>query len=134
MPGGDGTGPVGQGPMTGRALGYCAGYSTPGYTKGLRGGMGRGWWRGRGFGFGRGIGWGRGFYRGRNFRGTLYNPPIGISPVYNPYGLGVSPTTTPENQLAMLKQEKDYLNSEMESIKNAIDDISKKIEELENEK
>ncbi|MCK4238634.1 MAG: DUF5320 domain-containing protein, partial [Candidatus Lokiarchaeota archaeon] len=28
MPGGDRTGPGGLGPMTGRALGYCAGYST----------------------------------------------------------------------------------------------------------
>jgi hypothetical protein len=32
MPGGDGTGPGGMGPMTGRAAGYCAGYSVPGYA------------------------------------------------------------------------------------------------------
>jgi len=32
MPGGDGTGPRGQGPMTGRAAGYCAGYPTPGFA------------------------------------------------------------------------------------------------------
>jgi len=32
MPGGDRTGPLGFGPMTGRALGYCAGYNTPGYA------------------------------------------------------------------------------------------------------
>jgi hypothetical protein len=31
MPRGDRTGPAGMGPMTGRAAGYCAGYSTPGY-------------------------------------------------------------------------------------------------------
>jgi len=30
MPGGDGTGPAGMGPMTGRAAGYCAGYPVPG--------------------------------------------------------------------------------------------------------
>ena len=30
MPGGDGTGPLGLGPMTGRATGYCAGYPVPG--------------------------------------------------------------------------------------------------------
>ena len=30
MPRGDGTGPTGAGPMTGRAAGYCAGYSVPG--------------------------------------------------------------------------------------------------------
>jgi hypothetical protein len=31
MPRGDRTGPAGMGPMTGRAAGYCSGYSTPGY-------------------------------------------------------------------------------------------------------
>lgn len=31
MPRGDGTGPVGAGPMTGRGAGFCAGYSVPGY-------------------------------------------------------------------------------------------------------
>ena len=55
MPGGDGTGPVGMGPMTGRGAGYCAGYPTPGYM-GPAGG--RGFW-GRGRGGGRG---GRNWY------------------------------------------------------------------------
>ena len=31
MPWGDGTGPLGLGPMTGRAAGFCAGYAVPGY-------------------------------------------------------------------------------------------------------
>jgi len=31
MPRGDGTGPAGLGPMTGRAAGYCAGYGVPGF-------------------------------------------------------------------------------------------------------
>lgn len=57
MPWGDGTGPWGLGPMTGRAAGYCAGYPVPGYMNPM---PGFGW----GFGFGRG--WGRGF--GRGFR------------------------------------------------------------------
>jgi hypothetical protein len=42
MPLGDRTGPMGQGPRTGRALGFCSGYDSPGYTKGVGGGMGRG--------------------------------------------------------------------------------------------
>ena len=43
MPMGDGTGPAGKGPKTGRGLGFCAGYDSPGYTKsGGRGGRGRG--------------------------------------------------------------------------------------------
>ena len=59
MPRGDCTGPLGEGPMTGRGLGYRGGYSTPGYTKGIGRGLGLGFGRGRGF-FGRGIGLGAG--------------------------------------------------------------------------
>jgi len=91
MPLGDGTGPMGMGPMTGRAAGYCAGFGVPGYMNPIPGGFGYGrvarvgpmvpaaWgpyagmagtgaygypaaWRPFGFGFGRG--WGRGFGRG----------------------------------------------------------------------
>ncbi len=47
MPAGDGTGPMGMGPMTGRRAGYCAGYSRPGFAN--FGGMGIGRGRGRGF-------------------------------------------------------------------------------------
>ncbi len=49
MPGGDGTGPRGLGSMTGRAAGYCAGYSTPGFANPVpRMGLGLG--QGGGFG------------------------------------------------------------------------------------
>lgn len=44
MPRGDGTGPTGMGPMTGRGMGVCAG------NRGA----------GQGFGYGRGTGCGRG--------------------------------------------------------------------------
>jgi len=37
MPLGDRTGPAGKVPKTGRGLGYCAGYSSPGYKKSGRG-------------------------------------------------------------------------------------------------
>jgi len=65
MPRGDRTGPLGEGPMTGRGLGYGGGYDTPGYTKGPgRGlGLGLGFGRGRGFfGRGPGLGLGRGYF------------------------------------------------------------------------
>jgi len=55
MPGGDGTGPAGMGPMTGRAAGFCAGYPVPGYMNPVGG---RGYF-GMGRGGGRGGGWGR---------------------------------------------------------------------------
>lgn len=58
MPRGDRTGPAGIGPMTGRGLGYCAGFPHPGFMTG-GGGFGRGW--GRGMGWGRGFGYGRGW-------------------------------------------------------------------------
>ena len=37
MPAGDGTGPLGFGPMTGRAAGYCAGYPVPGFMNPIAG-------------------------------------------------------------------------------------------------
>ena len=41
MPRGDRMGTNGMGPMTGRSLGYCNGYDSPGFTKGApRGGAG----------------------------------------------------------------------------------------------
>jgi len=44
MPFGDGTGPRGMGPMTGRGAGYCAGFGRPGFANPI---PGRRW-----FGFG----------------------------------------------------------------------------------
>ena len=42
MPGGDRTGPGGMGPMTGRAVGYCAGYPVPGFMNPMPSGAFRG--------------------------------------------------------------------------------------------
>ena len=44
MPQGNRTGPNGQGPMTGRGMGFCAGFNVPGFAN-------------VGFGRGRGFGW-----------------------------------------------------------------------------
>jgi len=46
MPRGDGTGPNGMGPMTGRGAGLCAGFDSSGF---VNGGFARGFGRGRGF-------------------------------------------------------------------------------------
>jgi hypothetical protein len=49
--------------MTGRGLGYCAGYDRPGYQMGAPPyGRGFGWGAGRGYGRGRGLG--HGYWRG----------------------------------------------------------------------
>ena len=53
MPGFDGTGPQGRGPMTGRGLGPCG--SGRAFRRGFGRGFGRGFRRGVGRGFGRGF-------------------------------------------------------------------------------
>jgi hypothetical protein len=63
MPFGDGTGPRGTGPMTGRGAGYCTGFAHPGFTNTA---PVRRW-----FGFGRRI-WGRN--RSRWFGMNRYAP------------------------------------------------------------
>ncbi len=54
MPGLNGTGPLGAGPMTGRGMGRCG--------------------VGRGFGPGRGMGLGRGYGRGFAYGAGFYSP------------------------------------------------------------
>ena len=84
MPGGDGTGPAGMGPMTGRAAGYCAGYPVPGFMNPI---PGRGF-SGAGYsgyapygGYGAGVGYAP--YGGYG-AGVPYAP-------YGGYGLAGSP-------------------------------------------
>jgi len=69
MPFGDGTGPMGLGPMTGSGAGFCAGFVRPGFASPIPGyphpyGYGHLMpvWPRWGYGFGRGLG--RGFGRG----------------------------------------------------------------------
>lgn len=110
MPRGNRTGPEGQGPGTGGAMGFCAGYDTPGYMKGS--GRGMGW----GFGFGGGMGRGRvwGFRGGRHFgrHDTGYAP-------HRPWFHSMSR----EDEISMLK-------AEAESLKGALQDIEKRLNEL----
>jgi len=112
MPGGDGSGPNGFGPMTGRAAGYCTGNNVPGY-KNFFGGRAIGF---RGGGFQGRSGRGRGF---RNFS----NPPG--NPAY-PSFYGYPPNTE-----FSLEEEAKFLRGQAESYKMAIDDINKRLSELE---
>jgi hypothetical protein len=127
MPGGDGTGPGGMGPMTGRAAGFCAGYPVPGYANPVGGrGMGMGWGRGRGMG--RGFGWGRVGY-GWPAYGSAVNP-YAYGGAVNPYAYGgvpFAPTVAPQQELDGLKGQAEYLEDALEGIK-------KRIEELESQK
>lgn len=86
MPAGDRTGPWGLGPRTGRGLGYCSGYPTPGFMyPGPGMGLGRGFGFGRGFGRGMRMGRGRGFWRPR-FGGFYGFPYSAMAPFPYPYG------------------------------------------------
>ncbi|APG27757.1 hypothetical protein A7E78_07845 [Syntrophotalea acetylenivorans] len=73
MPRGDRTGPLGRGQMTGRQLGYCAGYDEPGYGQGGFYGCGRG--RGRAQG-GRGVAFRRGAGFPESGMGGPIEPPV----------------------------------------------------------
>jgi hypothetical protein len=111
MPKGDRTGPMGQGPGTGRVLGMCSGYEAPGYAKGFGRNMGRG------FGFNRGRGMGIGCGRGRYFGVDLTESnyvPIWSQPI------------SKNDEIKMLKTRAELLK---QSQKN----IEKKLSELEKE-
>jgi len=110
MPGGDGTGPNGMGSMSGRGMGFCAGYVMPGRAGffGGRGGIGRG----------RGMGGGRG-HRNRFFATGLtgWQRAAAFAPASAP-----APTR---------EEEVDLLRSQAEYVKVALEDIRKRIDELE---
>lgn len=111
MPQGDSTGPMGQGPRTGRSLGFCSGYDTPGYTKGFGGGMGRG------FGYGRGRGMGMGYGGGRNF-GSAFTGFF--------QGFPWMPTVSKDDEIKLLK-------SQAESLKRTQKDIEQRLSDMEKE-
>ena len=124
MPGGDGTGPTGMGPMTGRAAGYCAGSAVPGFVN-VPGG--------RGF---RGGGGGRG---GRGRRNRFYatgstgrqRTAVGM-PAFGGGPVASAAQTRPEaSPAASREQELDVLRLQTEHFTSVLDGIGKRIEELE---
>ncbi|MBN1908636.1 MAG: DUF5320 domain-containing protein [Pirellulales bacterium] len=114
MPGGDRTGPMGQGPMTGRGAGYCAGYPVPGTMNGPGRGFGRGF--GRGGGFGGGRGWRHRFYATGLTgwqRAAAAVPPVAPA----------QPVETREEEIALLRQQAEMLGSSLEQIKQRLDEL-----------
>ncbi len=123
MPRGDRTGPMGQGPMTGRRAGYCSGSNMPGFSNRYPGGGGGGFGLGRGFGGG--LGYGRGFGGGgRGWRNRFYATGVPGWAAGNYPAPPVAPDMTHEQELALLKSQADALTQ-------AMDDIHKRIDELE---
>ena len=112
MPRGNRTGPWGEGPRTGRGLGICSGYDTPGF---MQPGPGRGLGMGLGFrrGAGPAFGWGRGL------RQTWRRGATGGYP-YAP------PQPRPEDELRALKEEAETLTDHLEQLNRHIEELEKK--------
>ncbi len=114
MPGFDGTGPWGRGPMTGGGRGFCNPVGRGSGCFGRSGG--RGFRRGGGQGFGPGRGFGRGYW-GQAY----YDAPYTDSPwAANPYDSPIS-----------RDQEIDFLQNQAQAIKKDLEDIEARIGELQ---
>jgi hypothetical protein len=119
MPRGDGTGPMGMGSMTGRALGYCAGFNKPGYAnpagaEGFTAGAGR-----------RGFNCGRGFYGGGHGHRNMYYA-TGLPGWMR--GQGSFPPQVnipPEDEAGRLKSLETSIVKELEEIRKRISELTK---------
>jgi len=118
MPWGDGTGPMGFGPRTGRGAGYCAGYGVPGYMNPGVGAAPRWGWR---YGAGRGWGW-RNMYWATGLPGW-YRAQMGMWA----YGgrVGTPPTANPQNEREFLQQQAEFLQRQLDAIRKRLDELSK---------
>ncbi|MBA1336954.1 MAG: hypothetical protein HPY66_3390 [Firmicutes bacterium] len=106
MPFGDGTGPMGMGPMTGRGAGFCAGFPVPGYMNPA-------------------VGCGMGFGRGRGFRRMFYltGMPGWARYGYPAYGAAYAPAV----------DEKEFLSSQVEFLENQLQQVKKRLKMLNEE-
>ncbi|RJR20454.1 MAG: hypothetical protein C4582_09235 [Desulfobacteraceae bacterium] len=118
MPGFDGRGPMGAGPMTGGGRGFCkparnsaalgGGFRGVGRDGGI--GIGFGFRRVWGFGFGRGGGYGRGFVPAAFYpaRGNQYYAP------------------SPQDEVSSLRKEAEFLKQDLDAINNRISELETK--------
>ncbi|MCD4691142.1 DUF5320 domain-containing protein [bacterium] len=123
MPRGDRRGPDGMGPMTGRGMGYCAGFDAPGFVRpsGRGGGYGGGY-GGGGYGYGggrRGRGAGGGGY-GRGYGGGYG---AGMAPWGYP---GVAPVAPPVDEASSLTAQAEYLEEALKDVRNRISALEEK--------
>ncbi len=120
MPRGNRTGPRGDGPMSGRGAGYCAGNDRPGFASSEFGrGFGRGMGQGRGMahGRGRGFGQGRGYGRDMGYGGPGFREPDRFVQVYR--------EPSPEDQKKYLEDVVKDLEVELENVKTRINELAK---------
>lgn len=103
MPRLDGTGPRGQGPMTGRGLGFCAGFNRPGAAQAE---PRRGFGRGPGF--------------GARFASAPARTPVRV-PAQN---------ITEEQKKNLLNQEKQAVEKELEALENELKNIKERMNKM----
>lgn len=122
MPRGDGTGPLGYGPMTGRGMGFCAGFNAPGYMSSL--GRAAGSWFGRGaWPFGRrggGRGWRNMFYA-TGLPGWLRFGSGAIQPWFTGWGAA----ETPDDERRILSAQLDFLQNALENVRKRLAELDK---------
>ena len=126
MPFGDGTGPTGLGPMTGRAAGYCAGHPAPGNMdpmpargfggRGRGGGGGRRAWRHRFYATGQPGWWRAGIGRPAGGAGGPYATPNAAAPM------------TRQQELEALQGQAEYFEDALEGIRGRIEELGTKDE------
>jgi len=105
--------------MTGRAVGYCAGYSAPGYAcleprGGFGGGAGRGW---RHMYYTTGL---TGWQRGRHAY-PVYTPGM-------PYGFPSSQAITKEQEINVLENQVEYFENTLTDMRKRLDELGSKTE------
>jgi len=123
MPGKDGTGPSGLGPMTGGGLGFCAGYVNPNITAFYPGVFRRGRSGTRGH---------RNFYNATGLPGYArysMGMPAWGNAGYSPYADNPFP-----QQDIDPKQETEFLKSQSEFLSQQLSDIQERLSQLEKQK
>ena len=125
MPGFDGTGPRGEGAMTGGGFGACAPDSTGYGRSSARGfGQGRGLRRGYGPGFGPGLR--RGYGRGMGQRSGSQDTERWYGPAYgSPY------SSNPNDEVEVLRAEADTLRCELNTVTRRLEELEAKASQSE---
>ncbi len=115
MPGFDGTGPSGMGPMTGGGRGFCSPWGI-----GRVYGFGSRWGPGRAYRFGMGV----------PYTGTV---PYVYPNVYPRMSMGAVPGAYSYSPQMTREQELDFLRSQAEAIKGQLEQINARVKDLETE-
>jgi hypothetical protein len=103
MPRGNGTGPAGMGPMTGRGAGYCARFAAPGFANPA---------------MGCGIGFGRGYRRMFHMTGLP-----GWARYGNPYGYAEQ--GDPGDEKEALSGQAAYLEKQLQRVRDRLNELDR---------